>query len=288
MAEPAWPFVGTEALANGVVNRGRVGKRSPPSSPPPRWTGSLWIDAKLPAELNQRSRHKTKGIVLHSDELGDDEVCIAGAVPATTPARTAFDLGRRNRLTPAVIRLDALMRATHLKAADVEVLIERHRGARGIVSLRKAISLADAGAESPQETRTRLVLTFAGLRPQRTQIEVFDTLGHFVGRNRSLCRVRGAGMADQPRQRRRAAIQADHDRRAHPRRGARRRRARLVAEREPMHEISKNRTGAHVRRSVRNRVRWRRRGPPRTPDARSCGPGSGPCAARAAQHSPAA
>lgn len=162
MAEPAWPFVGTEALANGVVNRGRVGKRSPPSSPPPRCTGSLWIDAKLPAELNQRSRHKTKGIVLHSDELGDDEVCIAGAVPATTPARTAFDLGRRNRLTPAVIRLDALMRATHLKAADVEVLIERHRGARGIVSLRKAISLADAGAESPQETRTRLVLTFAG------------------------------------------------------------------------------------------------------------------------------
>ena len=108
MAESAWPFVGTEALANGVVNRGRVGKRSPPSSPPPRCTGSLWIDAKLPAELNQRSRHKTKGIVLHSDELGDDEVCIAGAVPATTPARTAFDLGRRNRLTPAVIRLDAL------------------------------------------------------------------------------------------------------------------------------------------------------------------------------------
>ena len=73
MAEPAWPFVGTEALANGVVNRGRVGKRSPPSSPPPRCTGSLWIDAKLPAELNQRSRHKTKGIVLHSDELGDEK-----------------------------------------------------------------------------------------------------------------------------------------------------------------------------------------------------------------------
>ena len=42
--------------------------------------------------------------------------------------------------------------------------------------------MADAGAESPQETRTRLVLTSAGLRPQRTQIEVFDGFGGFVHR----------------------------------------------------------------------------------------------------------
>jgi very-short-patch-repair endonuclease len=48
--------------------------------------------------------------------------------------------------------------------------------------LREAITLSDAGAESPQETRTRLVLTHAGLRPKRTQIEVFDRFGEFVGR----------------------------------------------------------------------------------------------------------
>ncbi|HEX2285765.1 MAG TPA: hypothetical protein VHI10_13235, partial [Mycobacterium sp.] len=59
---------------------------------------------------------------------------------------------------------------------------ERHRGARGIVQLRKAISLSDTGAESPQETRTRLILTDAGLRPKRTQIDVFDRFGEHVGR----------------------------------------------------------------------------------------------------------
>ena len=74
------------------------------------------------------------------------------------------------------------MRATGVKARDVQLLIDRHRGARGIVQLREAIGLSDAGAESPQETRTRLVLTEAGLRPERTQIEVFDTFGYFVGR----------------------------------------------------------------------------------------------------------
>jgi hypothetical protein len=209
------PFLGTEALAAGAVNRYRLnthydavyrnvyvpkgqsltcvdkalaawlwsGRRAVAAGlSAAALHGSLWIDAKLPAELNHRSRHKTDGIMLHSDDLSDDERCLVRDVPATTPARTAFDLGRRKGLTTAVIRLDALLRATQLKSPDVELLIEHHRGARGVVQLREAIDLADAGAESPQETRTRLVLTAAGLRPERTQIEVFDGYGYFVGR----------------------------------------------------------------------------------------------------------
>jgi very-short-patch-repair endonuclease len=144
--------------------------------------GSLWIDATLPAELNHRHRHKTSGIVLHSDELGDDEVCLVNGVPTTTPARTAYDLGRRRGLTTAVIRVDALMQTTDLKPIDVSMVAERHRGARGMKQLRQAITLSDTGAESPQETRTRLVLTDAGLRPKRTQINVFDRSAEFVGR----------------------------------------------------------------------------------------------------------
>jgi hypothetical protein len=85
-------------------------------------------------------------------------------------------------MTTAVIRLDALMQATNVKPTAVELIANRHRGARGTVQLREALGLADAGAESPQETRTRLVLTSAGLRPQRTQIVVFDDFGGFVHR----------------------------------------------------------------------------------------------------------
>lgn len=144
--------------------------------------GSRWIDAKLPAELNQRSQHATRGIVLHCDTLIADEVTVVRGLPVTTPARTAFDLGRRRGVTLAVIRLDALMRACGLAADDVELLVKRHGGARGVVQLRKALALADAGAESPQETRTRLVLTRAGLAPERTQIDVYDREGYHVGR----------------------------------------------------------------------------------------------------------
>jgi hypothetical protein len=209
------PFIGSEALAACAVNRYELATQydavfrnvyvpkghvvTPVDKAMAAWLwserrataaglsaaalhGALWIDAKLPAEINQPHRHKTNGILLHSDRLADDEACVAKGVPATTPARTAYDLGRRRGLTTAVIRLDALMQATDLKPADVELLADRHRGARGIVQLREAITLSDAGAESPQETRTRLVLTHAGLRPKRTQIEVFDRFGEFVGR----------------------------------------------------------------------------------------------------------
>ena len=136
--------------------------------------GSKWIDAGQPAEVHHSSKHRTKGIVLHSDHLAEEEVCVVHGVRVTTPARTAFDLARRRGLTTAVIRIDALMRATGVRTPDITVLGDRHQGARGVVQMRRVLDLADAGAESPQETRTRLVLTSAGLRPARTQIDVCD------------------------------------------------------------------------------------------------------------------
>lgn len=143
--------------------------------------GSRWIDPALPAELNQPSQHKVAGIVLRCEQLSDGEICCIGGIRTTTPARTAFDLGRRRGAVRAVIWIDALLQATDLKLAEVQALIGNHGGARGVVQLRKVLELADDGAESPQETRLRLVLTRAGLRPSATQINVYDEYG-LVGR----------------------------------------------------------------------------------------------------------
>lgn len=208
------PFLGSEALAAGTVNRyqlttrydmlhrdvyvARGAKLTPADKAVAAWLwsgrravaaglsaaalhGSRWIDAKLPAELNHASRHKTDGIVLHSDRLADDEVCVLRGIRTTTPARTAFDLGRRRGRTTAVVRIDALLQACELKLADVQALIDAHRGVRGLVQLREVLDLADDGAESPQETRLRLLYTEARMRPTQTQIEVFY-YGQQIGR----------------------------------------------------------------------------------------------------------
>jgi hypothetical protein len=73
--------------------------------------------------------------------------------------------------------VDALANATKLQPSHVLPLLERHRGVRGLVQLRDVIDLMDGGAESPQETRTRLLLIDAGLPRPQTQIVVRDNYG---------------------------------------------------------------------------------------------------------------
>ena len=144
--------------------------------------GSKWIDAHLPAELFRPAACNVKGIVIHRDSLDESETCVVRGILVTTPARTAYDLGRRGTVTQAVIRLDALANATDLKPDDVAALLPVHRGARGLPQLRSAIDLMDGGAESPQETRTRLLLIAARFPQPETQIVVCDDFGEFVGR----------------------------------------------------------------------------------------------------------
>ncbi|MCW2516557.1 MAG: hypothetical protein JWR11_5599 [Mycobacterium sp.] len=134
--------------------------------------GTKWIDPRLPAELNRRNGKPVEGILIHRDELFDDERQSIGGISVSTPARTAFDLGRRPGCTLAVVRVDALANATGLQPSSVGALLARHPGVRGIPQLREVVGLMDGGAESPQETRTRLVLVDAGLPRPRTQIVV--------------------------------------------------------------------------------------------------------------------
>jgi hypothetical protein len=163
-AVAAWLWSGRQATVTGLSAAALHGAR--------------WIDAGLPAELNRASGKGVHGIVIHRDELADDEVRVRNGICMSTPARTAFDLGRRGGFTRAVIRLDALARATGLRIDDVEVLADTHRGARGIVQLRRVLCVVDGGAESPQETRTRLLLLAAGLGRPQTQIVVCDGFGY--------------------------------------------------------------------------------------------------------------
>lgn len=154
-----------------------VDKRLPRDCRPQPCT--QWIDPRLPAELYRRNGKPVDGILIHRDELLDDETRLVRGILATSPARTAFDLGRRDRRTPALIAVDALANATKLQSSDVYPLLKRHLGVRGLVQLREVLDLMDCGAESPQETRTRLVLVDAGLPRPQTQIVV---IGNFAGR----------------------------------------------------------------------------------------------------------
>ncbi len=66
--------------------------------------------------------------------------------------------------------------------AEVTELAARYPGARDIRRLRRVLELADNGAESPQETKVRLVLIRGGLPRPVTQIPIRDARGRIVRR----------------------------------------------------------------------------------------------------------
>jgi len=144
--------------------------------------GAKWIDADSPVELVHTNRRPPPGIAVRTDQLSSGETLIARALPVTTPARTAFDLGRRLPLLDGVQRIDALMNATDVKVAAVEDVIARHPGVRGLRRLRETLTFVDGGAESPYESLTRMRLVQAGFPRPETQIEVRDEHGRVFAR----------------------------------------------------------------------------------------------------------
>lgn len=142
--------------------------------------GSKWVDATTVVDLIHGNRHRQAGIRAHGDRIEEDEIVVIAGISVTSVARTALDLDCWYPTSAAVAGIDALARATRIKAADVELLAERYSGRRGIVQAREAIALFDSGAQSPRESWLRILLVQAGLPAPQTQIEVIDEFGQAV------------------------------------------------------------------------------------------------------------
>ena len=140
--------------------------------------GARWIDPTRPAAIIDTNRRDAPGVQVREERIDDDEICLVDGVPVTSPARTALDLARRHPLGVAVAAIDALGQAVELKPADVELLVDRYRGRRGMQKARAALNLIDCGAQSPKETWLRLLLIRAGLPAPQTQIAVRNEWGY--------------------------------------------------------------------------------------------------------------
>lgn len=136
-----------------------------------------WLPDDEPAELARAGYHSPQGIVIRGDQIADDELREIRGITCTTPARTAYDIGRRIPKDKGIIRVDALLNATRCTIADVEAVAARYPRGRGMRQLRTTLGLADGGSESPQETRLRLLLV-RSIEPRPVaQIPVRDDRG---------------------------------------------------------------------------------------------------------------
>jgi hypothetical protein len=121
------------------------------------------------------------GLEVHTAALVAGDVRDLGGVRVTTPVRTCWDLAQWLDLVEAVAVIDRLLRRGLVKVADLEAYAARRQGSRGWRRLLRAATLADPGAESPQESRLRVRLVLAGVPAPVTQY-VVERDGRFLAR----------------------------------------------------------------------------------------------------------
>ncbi|MET8350283.1 MULTISPECIES: hypothetical protein [unclassified Micromonospora] len=123
----------------------------------------------------------TTGLRIHHGEIDCGDAVDRAGVRVTSPPRTCWDLARWLDVVEAVVVIDALLANRLIDVPTLREYALSRAGRRGWRSLLRAVDLADAGAESPQESRTRVRLVLAGLPRPQTQWIVADQ-GRFVAR----------------------------------------------------------------------------------------------------------
>lgn len=131
-------------------------------------------------------RHVDRGgrrLNLVQSALGAHHVVDLQGIPATSAVRTLADLVPRLGRLEALAVLDSALHLGLVDAAGLRAaaaLAAGHRGCTGALDL---WSLADGRAESPLESRARLLCLDAGLVPVALQLVVRDAEGCFVARS---------------------------------------------------------------------------------------------------------
>jgi len=112
----------------------------------------------------------------------DDDTAEVQDLRATSQTRTIADLGRRLPLVDSVPIVDMALHGRIVTMAQLNQWIDTHPGYHGVRRLRKALDLADAAAESPMETRLRMLLISNGLPRPLVQVSLYDETGAFIAR----------------------------------------------------------------------------------------------------------
>ncbi|MCL2423666.1 MAG: hypothetical protein FWD11_07240, partial [Micrococcales bacterium] len=141
------------------------------------WGLSLW---QMPSVVHVHTATKgsrTSTLYRHQGALSDEATTQVNGLPVTTLAQTVVDCARTLPAVPALVVADAALRAG-LVPDEASQLLDACQG-KGVRRAATVLRYADAGAESPWETATRVVLLRAGLPVPATQVQVVTRLGTF-------------------------------------------------------------------------------------------------------------
>jgi hypothetical protein len=123
----------------------------------------------------------TRSFVIHTGEVGSEEIRQVAGVAVTDPIRTCWDLAQWLDLAEAVVLIDRMLGAGLVRQEELDAYGQRRTGDRGWRRFTRAAGLADSRAGSPQETRLRVRLALRGLRAPEVQHSVYGEWGFVLG-----------------------------------------------------------------------------------------------------------
>lgn len=162
--------------------------------------GALWMhgagffdgcapDGRTPLPLavalgRRRGCRATDAVRLSYEELEPDDAVTVWGVAVTTPARALFDEVRAAASwREAVVAIEMAVAAGVIGLGDLRRYAELHRSWRRSGRVLGPLAHCVVGAESPNETRLRLLWTVdAGLPPPLVNATITDRAGHTICR----------------------------------------------------------------------------------------------------------
>lgn len=131
------------------------------------------VHVTVPHALGVRS---ATDVVVHRDRRHIPVQLVRGLL-LTTSVRTVLDVARSSPPGAGIVAADAALTAGLCTRDDLIAGLDVCRGLRGVALARRAVALCRIGAESPMETRLRLLLVDAGLPEPTLQHPVVTGLG---------------------------------------------------------------------------------------------------------------
>jgi Protein of unknown function (DUF559) len=121
-------------------------------------------------------------MVLRRRALTSDDMVSVRRMPAVRIEWALAEVCRRLSLTESVVLVDGELHSRRATLQSLQSWVNANPGFHGIGALRHALGFAEAGAESPMESRFRMLLILGGLPRPRLQVAIHNRWGRFVGR----------------------------------------------------------------------------------------------------------
>jgi hypothetical protein len=147
---------------------------------------AIWgidLDAVHVTRLDDGRGRRQSGVAHHVAGLSDDDVMEVNGLLVVRPARAVWDLAVAEATEHALVTVDSALHQGAVTDDELRELAIRHGNWRRARHAKATLSLSDAKAESPGETRCRFAFRRFGIPAPESQLEVFDAGGRLVGRS---------------------------------------------------------------------------------------------------------